>query len=316
MFWRILISRGAHDECCATDQKHSAERAVSPRTQAVVETPKGRAGKPAGGQTLAGTERPMTHSTKNDNPDLYEQDVHWDRDFGRHFYEKKRIFQALIGPDATSVLDVGCGDGKITNDLCPGKPVVGCDRSMAALKRVTRAKVQASCDRLPFADRSFDVVLCSEVLEHLPAGVFDRTIAEISRIADHHIVLSVPNRETLATRRTRCAFCGTVYNVDGHLRSFDSPRELTEPFHGFKPTFVGFCGDADGRPPGWLVRLEHRVVADWPQSDIAMCPGCGSKRIARTDGRSWLRWLLERIRWRLLSQPVQHLMILKLERET
>ena len=98
------------------------------------------------------------------------------------------------------VLDLGCGRGRHLHALYWADPpldVVGLDLSVEDVKAAwdgffdlpppeggseTRSAVVLAGDaaRLPFPDASFDRVICSEVLEHLPDP--DQAIAEIERV--------------------------------------------------------------------------------------------------------------------------------------
>ena len=95
------------------------------------------------------------------------------------------------------VLDLGCGEGRhaITAYLNQAVDVVGLDLSQRDLQTARErytdfhdpddssrsvAFLRASGLRLPFADASFDKVICAEVLEHIPD--YESVLAEIHRV--------------------------------------------------------------------------------------------------------------------------------------
>ena len=76
------------------------------------------------------------------------------------------ILGYLDGRDG--ILDIGCGSSRIVLDL---PEAVGMDilqRKLRWLRPRHRRLVRGSCDRLPFDDESFDTVITSEVIEHVP----------------------------------------------------------------------------------------------------------------------------------------------------
>lgn len=78
------------------------------------------------------------------------------------------------------IVDIGCGSSRILRDL-PG--AIGVDVSFRKLRYMGRygiPLVQGSIFALPFADRSADVIVCSEVIEHVPAGPIP--FAEMARV--------------------------------------------------------------------------------------------------------------------------------------
>ena len=111
-----------------------------------------------------------------------------------------RVIVARVGGLAPeSFLDAGCGEGFVAELLLaasPGLRLTGCDFNPDAVRLATRKNpgagfVTASLLALPFADDSFDVVGCFEVLEHLPDPA--AALRELARVARRGVVLSVPH---------------------------------------------------------------------------------------------------------------------------
>jgi dolichol-phosphate mannosyltransferase len=91
------------------------------------------------------------------------------------------------------VLDVGCGSSRILRDL---GDVVGVDvafHKLRYMKRYGPRLVQASVFALPFPDRAFDTVICSEVIEHIESG--HTPFHELSRVQrpGGRLVLGTPD---------------------------------------------------------------------------------------------------------------------------
>jgi ubiquinone/menaquinone biosynthesis C-methylase UbiE len=84
------------------------------------------------------------------------------------------------------ILDVGCARGRFVKALSgAGARVVGTDRTWKLLVEAARSQpdrsfVLSTATRLPFADASYDGLLCVEVIEHIPET--DRAFAEMARV--------------------------------------------------------------------------------------------------------------------------------------
>jgi SAM-dependent methyltransferase len=79
------------------------------------------------------------------------------------------------------VLDVGSGSGPNlrSNVLCDKFPWDGTERHGRRI-RLDRPFVMGDIERLPFADKAFDFVICSHVLEHVEHP--ERAVAELQRV--------------------------------------------------------------------------------------------------------------------------------------
>ena len=184
------------------------------------------------------------------------------------------------------ILELGCGAARWSVGLARtgGRPV-GLDVSRARLAQaaaeVRRARcrvplVQASAERLPFRDRSFDLVFCD-----WGAMTFadpDRTVPECSRVLEAGGLLAFstsspfryvtfdPKRDRQDTRLHQ------PYFVSGGVRLGDQvefPRpygEWIDLFHasGFRLERLVETRPPGGRSTSYLSRHDNRWAGRWP----------------------------------------------------
>ena len=186
------------------------------------------------------------------------------------------------------VLDLGCGEGRhvISAYMAADVHSVGVDLSVDDLK-TTREKFQdfaepdneaksfglssANALQLPFADNTFDKVICSEVLEHIPD--YRGALAEIERVLKPGglFCASVPRRWP---EKICWALSEGYYNTPGgHIRIFRA-KELRGDIEslGFRhyhrhwahalhaPFWWLKCLFWDKQDSNWLVRQYHRLL--------------------------------------------------------
>jgi len=105
-----------------------------------------------------------------------------------------------------TVLDAGCAEGFVSRHLAAMKgerfASVGIDIDDVALRRGTQVfpamqRTVGSVLSLPFPDACFDLVLCTEVLEHLSSP--DVALRELCRVTGHYCLLSVPHEPWFRT---------------------------------------------------------------------------------------------------------------------
>jgi 2-polyprenyl-3-methyl-5-hydroxy-6-metoxy-1,4-benzoquinol methylase len=142
-----------------------------------------------------------------------------------------RLDGALLELEPTALLDVGCGEGVVTERfaaLLSHASVLGVDADEVALSadwmrrsRDNLAFQVASGYALPFAEDSYDVVCAIEVLEHVkrPSDVLE----EMARVARRALIVSVPREpiwrisHLLAGRNIR-----SLGDTPGHINHWSS----------------------------------------------------------------------------------------------
>lgn len=142
-----------------------------------------------------------------------------------------------------SVLDVGAGAGQFANMLAlSGKfdSVTAFDKTR--FRKYTQlhasiSRVDGSIDTMGFADDQFDVVTCMEVLEHIPARIFDAGLAELRRVCRGQLVMTVPFEEPEPLSK-------------GHVRRF-AASDIPAIFPNGRYTIL----DRPRRP--WILIIEH-----------------------------------------------------------
>lgn len=144
-------------------------------------------------------------------------------------------------PDELSVLDVGCGGGSLTvllgrlgyrmSAVEPDPVALEAAQQRARDEAVTVQFEAAAAERLPFPAATFDVVVCSEVLEHVDC--LEKALDEIYRVLKFSgvLIFSTPNRTVLSHllliklaqdwRPTR-----VLRSVHHRLEDLIQPREL------------------------------------------------------------------------------------------
>lgn len=172
------------------------------------------------------------------------------------------VREEVAGLRPRSILDAGCGEGLSLGavmeatrpDRAAGVDMLADSVRFAQANQPAASFLRGDVTRLPFADESFDVVMCCEVLEHLddPAAA----IAELRRVARRALVLSVPHEPWFRLGSLiRGKYTATWGNHPEHVQHWDA-RSL--------PAFLKRQGLRRGRlrcPFPWLlatVRLDAR----------------------------------------------------------
>lgn len=114
-----------------------------------------------------------------------------------NFY--KELISSIKDLRIESVLDVGCGEGFTLNKLSEnkiGKRLEGIDFQKSAIEIGRKLHPHLKLETgtiydLSFKDNSFDLVMATEVLEHLEDP--RKGLKELIRVSKKYLLLSVPN---------------------------------------------------------------------------------------------------------------------------
>lgn len=112
----------------------------------------------------------------------------------------------------TSLLDLGCANGigiEHIKKLCPGVKVTGIDVNtymVAEGKRLKRDVRQASATNLPFSDNSYELVISSDMFEHLAEEDVDIAIQESLRVSQKCLLLAICFKETKHDWKSKVGF--------------------------------------------------------------------------------------------------------------
>jgi ubiquinone/menaquinone biosynthesis C-methylase UbiE len=127
--------------------------------------------------------------------------------------------------DVRNILDVGCGDGYLLHILQKNSSkdikYYGLDQSLTRLKRVLEKiplvkNTLGEITLLPFRNNSFDVVICSEVLEHVLK--YRTALQELLRITKKYVIITVPYDQELV--KIICPKCEYEHFLSGHIHRF------------------------------------------------------------------------------------------------
>ncbi|WP_254507846.1 class I SAM-dependent methyltransferase [Anatilimnocola floriformis] len=137
------------------------------------------------------------------------------------------------------VLNIGVGSGHFEQTaLARGFEVHSLDPDAVAIERLATAGVTGHVgyiEQMSLADKQFDAVVASEVLEHLHDAQRAAGLQEISRVLKPGgwFLGTVPYNENLKAGDVICPCCGTLFHRWGHQQTFTVASLRTQLEHQF-----------------------------------------------------------------------------------
>lgn len=177
-----------------------------------------------------------------------------------------RCLRATLGPGTHRVLDIGDSAGYLRTfdrDL----RVTSVDLELTDLPLGGTARVQGDGTGLPFPDQTFDAVVSSDVLEHVPAESRRAFLAELHRVTRDLVIVAAPfdtpgvaGVEELVRRHALIAMSTPQEQLDEH-RDNVLPG-LDDTVATCKEHFVEVSVAGNGNLQDWLVMmlLKHQLM--------------------------------------------------------
>jgi len=135
--------------------------------------------------------------------------------------------QMLLQTGARRVLEIGCGEGFVTNlakETLSPELLIGSDYSSQWLARAKKFHPDSQfmvidARKIPFKDGAFDLVLAIEVLEHVEGP--EAALDEIARVASNRAIISVPNGVIWRLgNMARGKYFSSFGNTPGHINEW------------------------------------------------------------------------------------------------
>ena len=208
--------------------------------------------------------------------------------------EKARVSDliSMLPDGGNSVLDIGARDGFISRLLANHFPMVtALDLVQPSIEHERIQCVRGDITALRFADASFTLVFCAEVLEHIPTHLLETACRELARVAEEYILIGVPYKQDIRVGRTTCGSCGKVSPPWGHVNMFDEDR-LSELFPDFAVAKQSFVGEANTRTnPISCVLMDMAGNPYGTYSQEEPCIHCSEDLSSPPERRFWQKVL-------------------------
>lgn len=211
--------------------------------------------------------------------------------------ERERLQKTLdaLPDDIHTGLEIGFEDFRLTYLLRTRIDLVSVDLPKKVNDPHGYKLAFANIQHLPFRNNAFDIVVCTEVLEHLPENVLLKGIKELQRVSRKYVLISVPYKQRVWNEMFKCANCGFVCHSMGHLHYIDD-HKLSVLFDGAIAEKTQFIGAINGYAPDWLYSVANTLGNAWCNFQWGNCPNC--KQSHQAVKPNPVGYILHRLIWR------------------
>ena len=183
-----------------------------------------------------------------------------------HYYSDKKTW-----------LDVGAGTCETMREIeKKGHRIFGIELSDVCITRCNHYArsgqvLSAGVDNIPFPSKSFDLVWSTEVLEHVPTHLINRSVAEIVRVARRDIFLTIamkrsgfdpppPGKPRIHVSVMPRAFWDAIFKTHGCMVNTDLREKLKKSTFRKATFFPYICEDFYASIPGCTDKLATYIL--------------------------------------------------------
>ena len=194
--------------------------------------------------------------------------------FGKNqAYLVELLINTLIGDDLT-ILDYGGGDGSLAKKLVESGHTVSCFEDSPVRAAEIEALLSGMTGYLgnvtSMDSATFPVIVCTEVIEHIPNSHTQSFIAGLSRFLDPNegfLFLTTPYDENLEDQTVYCPTCDHAFHKWQHLQSWTlESLEGVMLQSGFNTYWLGRC-EFDKPDSVYEFVLRTRLGESWPSCE-------------------------------------------------
>ena len=184
-------------------------------------------------------------------------------------------FLAALPADANRIVDIGCGSGWISHRVPPLRQVLGVDIDEGITTRISRRAAVGALPNLPLEDEQADLILNTDVIEHLSPELVRSAGVEFDRISTRYAYLQTPREERLEDSERHCSACDARWHVNHHLASHDAASLTRVMPPSWYPHTVIHTGESRVVDSS-LRNAAGEILGDHPmQGQRFTCDACG-----------------------------------------